>query len=334
MTLVELLVALAIIGLLLGLLLPALQEARESARRIKCVGNLKQIGLGLAHYMSTHHCLPSTNSPTGLDLKGQPYSGHYYSPLARILCELEQVSLFNSINFARIPSDAVSLYSNDTALRFSSPLFLCPSDPGPHVPGYGRVNYRFCIGPTSWRGPDPRSPGSDAGPFTSHVFHPVAAFRDGLSSTICASERTQGDWMTRPFTQGDYRLANVGNDPSLGGADEGLVICMSVPGDIAHESRAGESWLIGGFHSTDYNHSAPPNWRGPDCGYQPVGSDDNVHARFRQDGVFSARSRHRGGVHGLFMDGSVHLVRDSVDISVWRAIATRAGGEVIPTAFE
>jgi prepilin-type processing-associated H-X9-DG protein len=326
------LVALAIIGLLLGLLLPALQEARESARRVKCVANLKQIGLGLAQYMSTHHCLPSTNAPTGLDLNGRPYSGHYYSPLARILCELEQVGVFNGINFASPPSDGASLHANDTALRFSSTLFLCPSDPGPHIAGYGRVNYRFCIGPTPWRSPDPRSPGSDAGPFTSHIFRSVAAFRDGLSSTICASERTQGDWTTGPFTQGDYRLANVGDDPGLGGAEEGLGICTSVPRETVHESRAGESWLIGGFHSTNYNHCAPPNWGGPDCGYLPAG--DDIHSRFQQDGVFSARSRHRGGVNALFMDGSVHPVRDTVDISVWRAIATHAGGEPISGAFE
>ncbi len=332
LTLIEVLVAISIVGFLVGLVVPAVHGAREAGRRIQCLNNLKQIGIALNHYVATHSYFPAINTPTATDPgRPIPFSGHVFSPLARMLAELELGHLYHATNFDWIATDAKMLSANRTVMTTGQTLFVCPSDATTPVTGYGRVSYRFSIGPTPYFSPGERVPRSWSGPFSTHRFYRPADFEDGLSQTVGASERLQGDWTKGGFRRrGDYLLAHIRRDPTR--ADEpdwALAACaVLVPALAPHESRGGESWFLSGLHNTNYNHVSRPNSATADCSFRE--HPEGIHQRAMHNGVFAASSAHAGGVQTLLMDGSARFVRDSIDLALWRAVSTRSGHEVIP----
>ena len=57
-TLVELLVVIFIIGVLLALLIPAMQKSRDTARRMQCANNIRQLALAVQNFESSRKHLP------------------------------------------------------------------------------------------------------------------------------------------------------------------------------------------------------------------------------------------------------------------------------------
>ncbi len=310
-TLIELLVVIAIIAVLIALLLPAVQAAREAARRSQCTNNLKQLGLAVNNYESTHGRLPSART-------GSP---HLWSALAQILQHLEGGALFNAINFSHgtLPSAArPGDYANTTATQTIIATYLCPSDPKQDRldPGFGPNNYVANAGTGLQNGGSFRP--QDGTEQVDGVFFEASAVRfaevtDGLSNTAAFSETIKGNGIDSLAASPISKFLQYAQGPGATAVTDDF--CASAM--TLWNGQRGREWARGSFIYATFNHFYTPNAKAYDCISGNVG------------GRMAARSYHAGGVNVLFLDGHVQFAKDSINVASWRAIATRNRGEIL-----
>ncbi len=297
-TLVELLVVIAIIGVMVGLLLPAVQAARESARRMQCSNNMKQIGLALHNYHSSFNMLPFSWGGT------TPASGSPgYSAVSQMLTFMEQTALHDQIDFSVPIIDP----KNNAPRLTEIAMLRCPSDLiNPQVQSGGAINYMANVGnQILWLDPT-----SQNGVFSRGKQLRFRDVLDGLSNTAAFSERM--------LTDGNNGMVSLDSDVYLGltspsTPDEAISMCYAIDtNNLANQFPLfmGAPW-INGQHV--YLHVDTPNRRS--CGFFPTKA------------TMPSSSRHIGGAYTQMADGSVQFVTQSIDLMIWRAVGSRAGSE-------
>ncbi len=295
-TLIEVIVAIAIVGVLFGLILAAVQSAREAARRTQCTNNLRQMGLAQANYASAyggHLSCPAT-----------------LSPQVGLLPYLEQRALFDSINFSLEHVSYESLRGNETARITPVGVLACPSNPAPSSGLPFKTSY-----PANWGYGFDRFGWLRNGPYVRSVIQ-LSDVTDGTSSTSGFTE-----WVLVPYTSRDPAGAVFHTETFEPDQDQFADRCHAVDvGRAAVENLKGSDWLEG--YLNGYDHLLPPNDRS--CMNGPGASYGDA---------WTAGSRHPGGANSVFLDGHVQYVKETVSRKTWRSLGTIRGGEIVEGDF-
>jgi len=374
-TLVELLVVIAIIALLISLLIPAIQAAREAARRMQCGNRMKQLTLAVHSYESSFKSFPLgtdcsvTKEEVVMEGEGEnakevtrkTFDSRRYTAWVELLPFLEKTALYDDIMTQYAQENA---WMNVMGREVIVPDLNCPSDPNagkvikagesPHSyasGGYVMSAGDYCIKDTDENWGKTGGASFSRGAFQPRMWTTVADIADGLSQTVCVSERvvaTDGSQFIRDgvvigpgFSTTDTNACEVpGFNPTLcwDTRNDNLRYKEGLAIDTGRSSRR---WIDGQPAFAWFNTILPPN--SPSCS---AGSGHGDPA------IIPPTSYHAGGINVSFCDGSVKFITNKVDcgyakapgvpvmnrlckrsgesnFGVWGAMGSRNGNEVV-----
>lgn len=339
-TLVELLVVIAIIGVLVALLLPAVQAAREAARRAQCSNNLKQLGIAFHLHLDVTQVFPALNETNGGTRSTDPQGNeHRNTGLMRLLPYFEQTSVYNVMNQPGVYGGINILPFGPVRDRAYYPpyvekmkTFVCPSNPSTPNPiwgtsAWGPRSYAACVGDSIVNN---HSNAANRGAF-GRTQTSGASITDGLSNTLFLADRAFGAGSNRSIK--GYFANNVS------GLNTSPITCLNTASggnylpsqSVMTDRPVGVQWFEGYPAFQGFCTVLPPN--SPSCASENWGD---------AWGVFSASSYHPSGINGLFGDGSVRFISDTINTGdltspeitsgispygVWGAIGTMSGSE-------
>ena len=290
-TLVELLVVIGIISVLMSLLLPAVQQARESARRTQCRNNLHQIVLALHNYHDVYMMFPIGAMPRQW--------GSSWGYIARLLPYLDEMPAYQTIDF-NPPSCCDEILARQAAgqpTAWTSPLKWshCPSDPQS-----GRT---LTSGPT----------GSLPTSFPCGKIQPANYL--GVSGDFGMTNVAQCYATLQGTTNGNgilYSFSNTTTADVIDGLSNTLIV-----GERALANDLGWGWQIcGGTECEQYLNT-----------YNGIGLPYNSNTGDLTIPQFW--SWHIGICHFALGDGSVRSLSTSISRTLYRALSTRNGNEVL-----
>jgi prepilin-type processing-associated H-X9-DG protein/prepilin-type N-terminal cleavage/methylation domain-containing protein len=321
-TLIEVLVVIAIIGVLIGIILPAVQRVRETAARTKCQNNLKQLTLACHNYHDANQHLPLGAQGRDLTDANWTYPPRDLNPhprtpfMAYIMAYVEQTAFAGKWDFSKNRGQPPN---STIAAKNKFPIFDCPSDmPQPADLDRGDYKSNYGVNWGSWtyrqqggplNGVFPLNYGHAKGraPFYVEFGAKLTEITDGTSNTLCMSEYLQSPWTQLGGQEHVDRRGRVWNDDSF---------TYQISTRLTPNSSAG-----------DYGFCDPA-----DAGFPCDPRSTEMTEESAPDAYMGARSRHTGGVNVSFCDGSVRFVRNGIDPAAWVALSSMAAGDV-PEGF-